>query len=106
MCSNRCMCSDSNNNANNYSNMASSSYNSYNNSLGNSGFSSTNYNNTSMNYGNAYVPYQPFTNVFSPANGLANGTMFPELVSPYCPNQSLEIMNYLKYNSTGGGCCR
>lgn len=34
---------------------------------------------------------------FSPQeNGLANGTMFPELVSLYRPDQSLEEMNYLK----------
>ena len=96
MCSNRCMCND-------YSNVNSSSFNSYNNDLGR-GYSSTNYNSSNMNYGNAYVPYQPFTSVFSPAEGLANGTMFPELVSSYCPNQSLEVMNYLKYNR--GGCCR
>ena len=33
------------------------------------------------------------------------GTIFPELVSPYCPNQSLEEINYLKRtNQIGGGC--
>jgi len=56
-----------------------------------------------MNYGYAYVPYQPFTIVFSPSEGLSNGTMFPELVNSYNPNQSLEIMNYLRYYN-GGGC--
>lgn len=73
-----------------------------------SNYNNTNYSNTNMNmdYGYTYVPNQPFTNVFSPANGLANGTMFPELVNPYCPNQSLEVMNYLRYNSNGGSCCR
>lgn len=31
----------------------------------------------------AYVPYQKFCTVFSPLEGLARGTVFPELVSPY-----------------------
>ena len=31
----------------------------------------------------AYVPYQKFCTVFSPIEGLARGTAFPELVSPY-----------------------
>jgi len=53
-------------------------------------------------YGNAYVPNQTFKNIFSPAEGLSNGTMFPELVIPYYPNQSLAEMNYLRdYNERG-----
>ena len=100
------MCNNNNNDCNNnYTNTVSSSnYNSYNNEFGN-GYSSSTYNTGNTRYGYAYVPNQPFTNVFSPAQGLANGTMFPELVNSYCPNQSLEIMNYLRYNN-GGGCCR
>jgi len=104
MCSNnnRCMCSGSNN----YNSVSANNYSSYNNGLG-GGYNSTNYNSTNMNYGyNNFVPVQPFNTIFSPANGLANGTMFTELVSSYCPNQSLEQMNYLKYNSNGGSCCR
>lgn len=115
MCSNRCMCSgwnngDScnnwNNGINNFSNISGSSSSGFNGANGSSGFRSSNFNNTSMNFGNAYVPWQTFNNVFTPANGLANGTMFPELVSPYYPNQSLETMNYLRFNSNGGSCCR
>ena len=57
---------------------------------------------TVLRYGNAYVPNQTFKTVFSPAEGLANGTMFPELVNPYYPNQSLAEMNYLRnYNERG-----
>ena len=36
--------------------------------------------------------------------GLQNGTMFPELVRPYYPGESLEQMNYLRYGRRGG-CC-
>lgn len=105
MCPNKCMCNNNDFN-NNYTNTVSSrNYNSYSNELGN-GYSSSTYNAGNTRYGYAYVPTQTFNNVFSPAQGLANGTMFPELVSPYCPNQSLEVMNYLKYHNNGGGCCR
>ncbi|MDD4170574.1 MAG: spore coat associated protein CotJA [Desulfotomaculaceae bacterium] len=31
----------------------------------------------------AYVPWQHMGNIFSPAEGLARGTIFPELLSPY-----------------------
>lgn len=31
----------------------------------------------------AYVPWQQIGQVFSPAEALAHGTVFPELVSPY-----------------------
>lgn len=77
--------------------------NSFNNNLNNSddGFEPTNYGRfpSNLRYGNAYVPVQTFRNVYSPAEGLAYGTMFPELVSPYYPDQSLQEINYLKnYN--------
>lgn len=57
---------------------------------------------TVLRYGNAYVPNQTFRTVYSPLEGLRNGTMFPELVSPYYPNQSLAEVNYLRnYNERG-----
>jgi hypothetical protein len=31
----------------------------------------------------AYVPWQNMTQVFSPAEALSQGTLFPELVMPY-----------------------
>jgi hypothetical protein len=31
----------------------------------------------------AFVPWQRMSQVFSPAEALAHGTIFPELVSPY-----------------------
>ena len=55
-----------------------------------------------LRYGNAYVPVQVLRNVYSPQEGLMYGTMFPELVYPYYPNQSLTEVNYLKnYNERG-----
>lgn len=47
-------------------------------------------------YGHAYTPNQTLTNIFVPEVGLNNGTMFPELVSPYYPGDSMEFINYLK----------
>ena len=58
-----------------------------------------------VNYATSYVRNQRLGSVFSPSEGLANGTMFPELVMPYYPGQSLNEMNFLRYNN-GGGCCR
>jgi hypothetical protein len=99
------MNSEFNNNAlNNYNTVSASSYNSYNGLYG-GGYNSVNYNNTNMNYANSYVPNQVFGRIFSPAEGLENGTMFPDLVSLYYPNQSLQERNFLRYNN-GGGCCR
>ena len=56
-------------------------------------------------YGQSYVPIQRMDRVFKPEVGLKHGTIFPELVSPYCPNQSVEEIEYLKMsNSIGEGC--
>lgn len=56
-------------------------------------------------YGQSYVPVQQMDKVFKPAVGLKNGTIFPELVSPYCPDQSLQEIEYLKSRNTiGEGC--
>lgn len=34
----------------------------------------------------AYIPYQRYTTSLSPMEALRAGTMFPELVKPYQPN--------------------
>ena len=47
-------------------------------------------------YGHAYVPNQQLKKVFSPEEGLRNGTMFQELVSMYNPGQSMEVIDYLR----------
>jgi len=36
-----------------------------------------------LKYGEAFVPPQQYTRTLSPAEGLAKGTIFPELFSPY-----------------------
>ena len=53
----------------------------------------------------SYVPIQTLDKTFTPCCGLKNGTIFPELVSPYEPCQSMEFINYLKArNEIGKGC--
>ena len=59
---------------------------------------------SNLMYGHAYTPNQTFSTIYSSEQGLAHGTMFPELVSYYAPNQSLATMNYLR-NASRGGCC-
>lgn len=60
---------------------------------------------TNWMYAHSYVVNQKMNQIYTPEVGLKMGTIFPELVSPYCPNQSLEEINYLKKSNTiGGGC--
>lgn len=47
-------------------------------------------------YGYAYTPNQCMNRTFSPEVGLQHGTIFPELVSPYCPGQSIDFIEYLR----------
>lgn len=55
--------------------------------------------------GQSYVPIQTMGKTFRPEIGLKNGTIFPELVSPYCPNQSIEENEYIRAtNKIGEGC--
>ncbi len=54
---------------------------------------------TNYLYGHAYTPVQNMKKIFTPEIGLRNGTVFPELVSPYSPGQSMDFINYLR---TGG----
>jgi hypothetical protein len=49
---------------------------------------------------NAYVPYQQGEELFAPMEALEHGTAFPELVSPYCKNQSQDVINYLRGTTT------
>ena len=53
----------------------------------------------------SYVPYQYMDKTFKPCVGLKMGTIFPELVSPYVPCQSMEEINFIrKTNTIGKGC--
>lgn len=54
-------------------------------------------------YGHAYVPIHTMGKIFTPEIGLENGTIFPELVSPYAPLQSFAVHEYLQ-NYKEGGC--
>ena len=47
-------------------------------------------------YGYAYTPNHCMNETFCPKEGLQHGTIFPELVSPYSPCQSIDFINYLK----------
>ena len=53
----------------------------------------------------SYVPTQFLNETFKPCVGLKNGTIFPELVSPYMPGDSMKQIKYLeKTNTIGKGC--
>lgn len=55
--------------------------------------------------GQSYVPVQSLNETFKPCVGLKNGTIFPELVSPYMPGDSMKQIKYLeKTNYLGEGC--
>lgn len=53
----------------------------------------------------SYVPTQKLNKTFVPCVGLKMGTIFPELVSPYVPCQSLEEIAFIKaMNTVKEGC--
>ena len=53
----------------------------------------------------SYVPWQMMDKTFTPCVGLKMGTIFPELVSPYMPGQSMEEIEYIKRtNKIKEGC--
>lgn len=55
--------------------------------------------------GQSYVPIQTMGETFKPCVGLKNGTLFPELVSPYSPGDSMKEIKYLEATNTiGEGC--
>lgn len=53
----------------------------------------------------SYVPQQIINTTFIPCVGLKMGTIFPELVRPYMPGQSMEEIAYIRAtNKIGEGC--
>lgn len=54
-------------------------------------------------YGHAYTPNQTLTETFTPEAGLENGSIFPELISPYYPGKSIEFIEYLKCGGNNYG---
>ena len=60
---------------------------------------------TNPMYAQSYVPVQVMDNTFMPCSGMHKGTIFPELVSEYCPGQSMAQIQYLRdTNPIKGGC--
>ena len=56
-------------------------------------------------YAQSYVPVQQMNEVFKPSVGLKKGTIYPELVSPYSPGDSMAEIAYLEAsNEIGEGC--
>lgn len=53
----------------------------------------------------SYVPLQYMDETFRPCAGLDNGTIFPELVSPYMPCDSMRDIEFIeRTNTIGEGC--
>lgn len=53
----------------------------------------------------SYVPWQTMNKTFIPSVGLKMGTIFPELVSPYMPCDSMRQIEYIaSTNTIGEGC--
>lgn len=56
-------------------------------------------------FAQSYVPIQTMDKTFIPCVGLKKGTIFPELVDPYYPCQSIDFINFIKdTNNIGEGC--
>ncbi len=53
----------------------------------------------------SYVPTQYMDQTFKPCVGLKMGTIFPELVSPYKPCQSIEEIEFIKATNKRGKEC-
>ena len=87
---------------NRYNNINTITTNSFNNNGFDDGLTTGSFAMPNMRYGRSYVLPQTLRTIYSPQEGLSYGTMFPELVSVYNPNQSLAEMNYLRnYNERG-----
>lgn len=58
-------------------------------------------------FGQSYVPFQTMNETYMPCSGLEKGTIFPELVSEYCPGQSMAEIQYIAdTNMIKEGCNR
>ncbi len=58
-------------------------------------------------FGQSYVANQILNKTFTPEVGLRMGTIFPELVSPYVPGQSMDEIDFIKKtNKIKEGCNR
>lgn len=58
-------------------------------------------------FAQSYVPFQTMNETYMPCSGLEKGTIFPELVSEYCPGQSMKEIQFLAdCNKIKEGCNR
>ena len=56
-------------------------------------------------FGQSYVPWQVMGKTYTPEKGIRMGTIYPELVMPYTPCQSMRENAYLRASNTiGEGC--
>lgn len=86
-------------------NTMSASYMPYNNDCGCGFDEGVNVFPTNPMLAQSYVPIQYMDKTFTPCCGLKMGTIFPELVSPYSPGQSMAEIDYLRArNEIGEGC--
>lgn len=69
------------------------------------GFENQNVFPTNYMYGQSYVPIQYIDKTFKPEIGLKMGTIFPELVSPYDPGDSMKENMYLREKTRNIGKC-
>lgn len=69
------------------------------------GFENDNTFPTNYMYGQSYVPIQYIDKTFKPNAGLKMGTIFPELVSPYDPGDSMKEIKYLRTQTQNVGKC-
>lgn len=102
-CRRNCRCrscsrNSSNNSMNNnlYAQMNNTSNNSNSSNCGCSMCANNNVFPENYLYGYAYTPNQCMNRTFTPEAGLQNGTIFPELVSPYSPGQSIDFIEFLR----------
>lgn len=56
-------------------------------------------------YGQSYVPIQYINNTFRPNVALQMGSLYPELVSPYMPCQSMMENRFLRNATANEGRC-
>ena len=68
-------------------------------------FATVSYTHLNPMLGQSYVPYQYMDKTFKPCVGLKMGTIFPELVSPYVPGQSMEQIRMIENMNTIGKEC-
>ena len=60
---------------------------------------------TNPMFAQSYVPWHTMDKTFTPCVGLKMGTIFPELVSPYMPGQSMAEIEFIRRNNKiGEGC--